>query len=236
MFLGSTKITQLYLGGTQIKEAYYNGSRVWPQVTQGMIDDYVNAVKAQRDNTFWADKNWGTAGGKWLFGAGALTDHGSWGYPWSSFLNDHAVREMANWINLEGQHNPSQFNINLNDPGTTIRDVVNSIIRWYVANMNPSDQDKIWYEAVVDAYNAAFRLSRPPANPADAVKQWQLLHASVTNLSTIDLDTNWQSTAQAIIDCARIIFALTHKQMFADAVAAYAKIITDLGGDLPTVP
>jgi hypothetical protein len=236
MFLNSTKITRVFLGGTQIREAYYNGSRVWPQVTQGMLDNYINAVKAQRENTQWADKNWGTAGGKWLFGAGAITDHGSWGYPWDTFLDDHSVREMSNWINLQGLHNPGPLNIDLGAAGLSIRDIVNTIIRWFVMNWNPDPFSKLWYENRVDAYNRAYQLNRPPPNPADAVKQWQLLRASVTNLNTIDLDPNWRNNAQSIIDCAKIIFALTHKQMFADAVAAYAKIITDLGGDLPTVP
>jgi len=235
MFLNSTKVIQVYLGGTQIREAYFNGSRVWPQVTQGMLNDYINAVKAQRENAVWADKNWGQASGKWLTGAGSLTDHGSWGNPWSAFLNDHAVREMANWINLEGLHSPGPLNINLSNPGTSVRDVMNTVIRWFYNNYNPDQATKDWYEGRVDAYNAAYALGRPPANPADAVGQWLVLRASVTNLAAIEFPA-WIPYAQAIVDCAKIIFALTHKQTFIDAVAAYAKIITDLGGDLPTVP
>ena len=109
---------------------------------------------------------------------------------------------MSNWINLEGLHSPGPLNVNTNDPGTTIRDLVNHIIRWFYDNWNPSQADKDWYEGRVDAYNAAFALGRPPPNPADAVKQWQLLRASVTNLNTIDLDPNWRNNAQSIIDCA----------------------------------
>jgi hypothetical protein len=229
-------VNEIYFGTAKVSEVYFGSTKVWPLVTQEMLNDYINAVKAQRENQQWADKNWGTAGGKWLFGAGALTDHGAWGYPWDTFLDNHAVSEMANWINLEGLHSPDPLNINLDAAGLSIRDIVNAIIRWFVMNWNPSDASKLWYENRIDAYNRAYQLGRPPDNPSDAVKQWELLRADIHNLNTIQVDPNWRNNAQSIIDCAKIIFALTHKKLFADAVAAYAKIITDLGGELPTVP
>ena len=229
-------VNEIYFGAAKVDEVYFGATKVWPLVTQAMLDAYTRAVLEKRSIDSFASKGWIEAAASFNAGALYLGDHGSWGYPWSSFLDDHARHQLYNAIRDFANAGPgSKFYINLENSAVTVSIVVSYIMKWTVDNDNRLDHG--WYYASADAYLNAGSSGRPqpPGDYGDKILQWLSLSARVTDLSAIG-NADWQGHMAEILQAARIMHALTHKAEVDAKVAAAAKAITDLGGTLPNVP
>jgi hypothetical protein len=242
MFLNGTRVGKIYFGGTQVAAAYFNGQKVWPKVTQAMIDAYTSAVRDQRTAQLIIDhypNPWHGAHDKFRDAMRHLEDHSSWGYPWDTFFNTWDTNQIKDYIYDAGNRLPGAFGGNslsfYSDPATRIVDIVAQFILFGITNVNPDQSIKTrWEERRIAYYIVANQANSPPPYPADAVAQWELLRAHVNDLSAIP--AGFQGAGADLIEVAKLVWSLTHISTLNAAVTAAAKIITDLGGDLPTVP
>lgn len=233
----------LHLGAGGAATAAYLGSvKVWPTVTQPLIDAYIAAVNAQRRAQVvidhYGNAPWHSVHDKFRDAMRHLEYHSSWGYPWDTFFNEWDTNQIKDYFYSAGSHSPGLFGETLGfftDPRTRVVDIVALFILFGINNVNPAPDVKTkWEERRIAYYIIANQQNSPPPTPAHAVAQWELLRAHVNDLSHIP--PGFQGAAADLIEAAQLVWCLTHKSALDQDVANAAKAITDLGGTLPVVP